>query len=89
MKFSIEDFFSKCDQIRKKLRIWSHLLKKFCMENFIFCEVWPIRRYIISVFRRLKNNTQTVIVSNHSYHQDINHLLYWFYFSIRNFLSRH
>ena len=28
MKFSIEDFFSKCDQIRSFLRIWSHLLKK-------------------------------------------------------------
>ena len=24
MKFSIKDFFSKCDQIRRKLRIWSH-----------------------------------------------------------------
>ena len=36
MKFSIKDFFSKCDQIRKKLRIWSHLLKKSLMENFIF-----------------------------------------------------
>ena len=35
MKFSIEDFFSKCDQIRRKLRIWSHLLKKSSMENFI------------------------------------------------------
>ena len=42
MKFSIEDFFGKCDQIRKKLRIWSHLLNKFFMENFIFCEVWPM-----------------------------------------------
>ena len=39
MKFSITDFFSKCDQIRSKLRIWSHLLKKFLMENFIFCAV--------------------------------------------------
>ena len=28
MKFFIKDFFSKCDQIRKKLRIWSHLLMK-------------------------------------------------------------
>ena len=28
MKFSIKDFFSKCDQIRSFLRIWSHLLKK-------------------------------------------------------------
>ena len=39
MKFSIMDFFSKCDQIRKKLQIWSHLLKKFLMEKFSFCEV--------------------------------------------------
>ena len=36
MKFSIKDFFSKCDQIRSFLRIWSHLLKKSFMENFIF-----------------------------------------------------
>ena len=37
MKFSMTDFFSKCDQIRSFLRIWSHLLKKLVMENFIFC----------------------------------------------------
>ena len=36
MKFSIKDFFSECDQIRRKLRILSHLLKKSLMENFIF-----------------------------------------------------
>ena len=36
MKFSIKDFFSKCDQIRSFLRIWSHLLKKCLMENIIF-----------------------------------------------------
>ena len=28
MNFSIKNFFSKCDQIRRKLLIWSHLLKK-------------------------------------------------------------
>ena len=39
MKFIIKDFFSKCDQIRRKLQIWSHLLKKSLMENFIFCTV--------------------------------------------------
>ena len=39
MKFSITDFFSKCDQVRRKLQIWSHLLKKSEMENFIFCAV--------------------------------------------------
>ena len=36
MKFSIKDFFSKCGQIRRKLRIWSYLLKKSLMENFTF-----------------------------------------------------
>ena len=39
MKFSIKDFFGKYDQIRSFLRIWSHLLKKSLMENFIFCAV--------------------------------------------------
>ena len=33
------NFFSKCDQIRSFLRIWSYLLKKSLMENFIFCAV--------------------------------------------------
>ena len=37
MKFSIKDFFSKCDKILSFLRIWSHLLKKSLMEYFIFC----------------------------------------------------
>ena len=36
MKFSIENFFDKYDQLRSFLRIWSHLLKKSLMENFIF-----------------------------------------------------
>ena len=39
MKFSIKDFFSKCDQTCRKLRIWSHLLKKSLIENFIFYAV--------------------------------------------------
>ena len=39
MKFSIKDSFSKYDQIRRKLRIWSNLLKKSLMENFIFCAI--------------------------------------------------
>ena len=38
-KFSIKDFFSKCDQIPRKWQIWSHLLKKSLKENFIFCAV--------------------------------------------------
>ena len=39
MKFSTKDFFSKWDQIRKNLQIWSHLLKKLLVENFIFSAV--------------------------------------------------
>ena len=39
MKFPIKDLFSKCDQIRSFFRIWSHLLKKSLMENFIFYAV--------------------------------------------------
>ena len=35
MKFSIKNFLSKCDQIRSFLWIWSHLLTKSLMENFI------------------------------------------------------
>ena len=37
--FSMKSFFSKYDQIRSKLWIWSHLLKKSLMENIIFCVV--------------------------------------------------
>ena len=36
MKISIKDFFSKCDQIHRKLRMWSHLLKKFLVEIHYF-----------------------------------------------------
>ena len=39
MKFSIANFFSKYDQMRWKQRIWSHLLKKSLMKNFLF---WPV-----------------------------------------------
>ena len=40
MKLSIKDLFNKCDQIRRKLRIWSHLLNKSLTENFIFCAAY-------------------------------------------------
>ena len=36
MKFSIKDSFGKCHQTCSFLQIWSHLLKKSLMENFIF-----------------------------------------------------
>ena len=53
MMFSIKEFFSKCDQIHSFLRIWSHLLKKSLMENFIFCAVtflWNTTEYSGKLF---------------------------------------
>ena len=51
MKFFTQDFFSKCDQICRKLRIWSHLLQKSLMENFIFCTlIYYIEEYFESFF---------------------------------------
>ena len=37
MNFSVKNLFSKCDHIRIKLRIYSHLLNKSLTEKFIFC----------------------------------------------------
>ena len=55
MKFSIKDFFSKCDPIRSFLRMWSHLLKKSLMENFIFCVMRP-KKILLPEMRVKKKN---------------------------------
>ena len=49
-KFSIRDFISKCDRIRRKLRIWSHLLKKFLIESFIFVLCMVVRISFLDCF---------------------------------------
>ena len=58
MKFTINDFFSKYDHIRSFLRIWSHLLNKSLMENFIFlctdCAARISLLLIVIVEQRLK-----------------------------------
>ena len=36
MKFSVKDFFSKCDEILSFLRIGSHLLKKSLIKTSSF-----------------------------------------------------
>ena len=61
-KFSIKDFFSKCDQIRRKLRVWLHLLKKSLMKNFIFCAVTfvlllPVSKNLVSFLSRTIKTT--------------------------------
>ena len=58
MKFSIKDFFSKCNQIRRKLRTWSHFLKKSLMENFIFCAVWANPQFPVNLYSQIKDLTQ-------------------------------
>ena len=56
MKFSTQDFFSKCDQICRKLRIWSHLLKKSLMENLIFCAVRSAEGYVLCIICKNAND---------------------------------
>ena len=46
-KFSIKDFFSKCDKIRRRLRIWSRLPKKSLMGNLIFCAVRKLTLHLL------------------------------------------
>ena len=51
--FSINVFSSKCEQISSFLRIWSHLLKKSLMENFIFlCSVNKREVKCLNIFFR-------------------------------------
>ena len=52
MKFSIKDFFSKYDQIR--MRIWSYLLKKSLMENFIFLCSGGYKRFTGDLRQQIK-----------------------------------
>ena len=55
MKFSIKDFFHKCDQICTFLRIWSHLLKKSLMKNFFSCAVSRKSMMMSNYNKNLKN----------------------------------
>ena len=62
MKFSIKEFFSKCDQIRSFLRIWSHLLKKSLMENFFFCAVSEEDNFSLGKYFLFKNTSFLVFL---------------------------
>ena len=65
MKFSIKDFFSKCDQIRRKLQILSHLLKKSLMENFIYYpEVYlgPCHTTIMELYAKTVSSEKTLFI---------------------------
>ena len=63
MTFSIKDFFSKCDQIRSFLLIWSHLLKKSLMENFIFfcsISIYWLKTYDVEKIQPAANSEQII-----------------------------
>ena len=63
MKFSIQDFFSKRDQIRRKLteywRNTTHLLKKYLMQNLIFCSV----KWLTDIYETLVGFSEKTILS--------------------------
>ena len=75
MKFSIKDFFSF-------LRICSHSLEKFLMENFIFCAVhhvkFPIHVRIVRTHKTHVNHTNARFTSpkNPSTHSTYIHTLF-------------
>ena len=60
MKFAIKDFFSKYDQIRRELRIWSYLMQKSLMENFIFCAVRTLYLKIGLLFNPFQSNVTSL-----------------------------
>ena len=52
MSFFIKDFFSKCEEIRRKLRIWSHLLEKSLMKNLILPAMFDAQVLAVNYFRK-------------------------------------
>ena len=86
MRFSIKDFFRKCDQIRRELRIWSHLLKKCLIENFIFfsvfvTEIWSILT-LWEGFLIITQNNEAIVFQGFQHSCQLSCLLvacYWRY----------
>ena len=52
MKFSIKGFFSKCDQTRMILRIWSHLLSEILDKKFFFI-FWVVHQAFFRGFNHI------------------------------------
>ena len=70
VKYVIKDFFSKCVQFRRKLRILSHLLNKSLMENFIF--------YLVYTFILQKSRDEELLLySRKLLSEDVNSEIIW------------
>ena len=78
MNFSVKNLFSKCVHIRIKLRIYSHLLNKSIMENFIFCVVSIIGFTTDSFKFFFKSNCQSLLyfTSINIWHRLVSSLLF-------------
>ena len=61
INFFVKNWFSKCEHIRIKLRIYSHLLNKSFRENFIFCVVNIIGFTAASCKSFFKPNCQSLV----------------------------
>ena len=83
IKFSVNDFFSKCEQVRSFLRICSHLLKKSLTEHFIFlCSVFRKKLSQIS----FKNSSKSGFFSTLQTSKNTIRGLYNWFFSV-NFVK--
>ena len=84
MKFSNKDFFGKGDQIYRKLRIWSHLVKRSFMENFIFVQ-WMLGNASISqmwhIFERFlrKLCLKVFCVQKNRVMKYLSHMHFWIF----------
>ena len=67
LKFSIKEFFSKCDQICSFQQIWSHLLKKSLMENLVFCAVGVNSSFPVPTWKK-KNKLKFFLSIFNSFH---------------------
>ena len=74
IKFSIKDFFSKCDQIHRNLRICFHLLKKSLMENFIVQCIDGI--IIYTLFKKMECLTGAWATVHEIWRKVLTHLTY-------------
>ena len=77
MKFSIKDFFSKCDQIHSFLRTWSYLLKKSLIKNFIFCAVLIIIHRKLNLVKTVQNIIIVIVIVTDFFCLP-HFLLFWF-----------
>ena len=56
MNFFVKNLFSKCKNIRIKLRIYSYLSNKSLTENFFFCREYYWFYYSIVIWYFIERN---------------------------------